>query len=321
MTEHYVTLFDSTFLPQGLALHSSLLEHCGDFILWVLCLDKDSLQTLQRLDFPRIRLIDLFDLETTELSILKASRSRAEYCWTLTPFSIQWVLELEPSASRVTYLDADTYFFGSPSLIFSEFDASEKSVLITEHGYAPEYDMSWHSGLYCVQFMVFVREKSDQVLHWWRDRCLEWCFARLEDDKFGDQMYLEKFSLIFPDQIFVIGSSPFFQGPWNSSIFAYSSAMLYHFHGLRICSDSFWYLTNYNVPRPTLDHIYRPYCSALIKLCNSHSIPLPPQSIKPSRLSLLKLWLKKRLVSFLFDLNRPPYLLHLRKGALLPVIW
>ena len=66
---------------------------------------------------------------------VKRSRSKAEYCWTLTPWSIQWALSADIEASRVTYLDADTYFLKSPSEIFHEFDLSGKSFLITEHGF------------------------------------------------------------------------------------------------------------------------------------------------------------------------------------------
>ena len=37
--EHYVTLFDSLFLPQGLALHMSMERHAGNYTLWILCID------------------------------------------------------------------------------------------------------------------------------------------------------------------------------------------------------------------------------------------------------------------------------------------
>ena len=38
--EHFVTLFDAAFLPQGLALHRSLRRHAGDFTLWRVCVDE-----------------------------------------------------------------------------------------------------------------------------------------------------------------------------------------------------------------------------------------------------------------------------------------
>lgn len=35
--EHFVTLFDSKFLPQGLELHKSMERHVPDFVLWIIC--------------------------------------------------------------------------------------------------------------------------------------------------------------------------------------------------------------------------------------------------------------------------------------------
>jgi hypothetical protein len=64
-------------------------------------------------------------------------------------------------------------------------------VLITDHGYAPEYDQSATSGQYCVQFMTFERDGGEPVRRWWEERCIEWCYARFEDGKFGDQKYLD----------------------------------------------------------------------------------------------------------------------------------
>jgi len=120
LTEHYVTLFDSVFLPQGLALHYSLQEHGGDFLLWVLCLDDSCLQTLQRLNLPQVQLLDLKQLETPELLVVKPGRTRAEYCWTLSPWSIQWVFATDSTVQRVTYLDADVFFLKGPNSIFNE---------------------------------------------------------------------------------------------------------------------------------------------------------------------------------------------------------
>lgn len=271
-TEHYVTLFDSTFLPQGLALHRSLSEHAGDFVLWVLCLDQNCLETLQRLDLANVRLLDLPRLETAELLACKQDRSRAEYCWTLTPFSIQWVLEQEPDARRVTYLDADLFFLRSPESIFAELDESGKSVLITEHGYAPDYDQTSTSGRFCVQFLPISRGSGERVLHWWRDRCLEWCYARSEDGKFGDQGYLEQFPVLFPDDVLIIGDDARFQAPWNACMHACSKAVVYHFHSLRIEKEKIRLSSRspfgvYRLPGPTLANIYSPYCELIDSIC------------------------------------------------------
>ena len=91
---------------------------------------------------------------------------------------------------RCTYLDADLYFFSSPEPIFSEFNG--RSILLTEHRYTKQYDQSVASGVYCVQFITFNADDDGlTALTWWRDACIDWCYARKEDGKFGDQKYLD----------------------------------------------------------------------------------------------------------------------------------
>ena len=89
--EHYVTLFDSLFLPQGLGLHISMERHAGPYNLWVLCVDDGAFEVLERMKLPNVRLLQLSELETEELIRVKAGRTRAEYCWTLTPFAPRFV--------------------------------------------------------------------------------------------------------------------------------------------------------------------------------------------------------------------------------------
>lgn len=308
MTEHYVTLFDSVFLPQGLALHHSLLEHGGDCVLWVLCLDHACLQALQRLDLPQMRLLDLAELETPELLAVKPGRTRAEYCWTLTPWSIQWVLEAEPTAQRVTYLDADVFFLKSPAPIFAEFEASACGVLITEHGYAPEYDQTPTSGRYCVQFLPVVRGRGEPILHWWRDRCIHWCFARSENGLFGDQKYVEQFASISPGLVYPIGPDCRFQAPWNCSIFKFSDAILFHFHGLRILSRQLVRASGggYLLPSPTLFYVYIKYCELLMRLTRQFSLKILPQASIPSPTKLLMLrWAKTLRSRFNLPITQP----------------
>jgi len=170
--EHYVTLFDSLFLPQGLALHRSMLRHAAPFTLWVLCMDEQAHEVLRRLDLPHVRPIKLADVETPELRRVKPTRTRGEYCWTITPFTPAFVFEREPSVQRVTYLDADMWFRQDPQPIFEQFEHSAKAVLITEHAYPPEFDQSKASGRFCVQFVTFERDRGEPVRRWWADHKL-----------------------------------------------------------------------------------------------------------------------------------------------------
>ena len=238
--EHYITLFDSNYLPMGLCLHGSLMRHAGPFVLWVLCMDELVAQQLVRLDLPNVRLIPLAEAETDALRAVKASRTRGEYCWTVTPFTADMVFARDASATRATYIDADLFFYASPAPLFAELDATGKDVLITEHAFAPRYRSAAANGRFCVQFMPFRRtEAAARVSSWWQARCIEWCYARIEEGRCGDQKYLDVWPQMFGDAVHVLSNHDLALGPWNAEYrFALAGRpivpVFYHFHGLRI---------------------------------------------------------------------------------------
>lgn len=282
--EHYVTLFDSLFLPQGLSLHRSMERHARRYTLWILCVDDDAFIALDKLCLPNVRLLQLNQLQTAELERIKPSRTIAEYCWTLTPFAPRFVFEADLTVSRVTYLDADMWFRNRPDPIFAEFDKSKKNVLITEHAYAPEYDQSEIAGKFCVQFITVTRDGGELVRKWWEERCIEWCYARLEDGKFGDQKYLDDWPERFHDTVHVLGQKHLLLAPWNATRFPYSSAIAYHFHGLRICKRIVL-CDGYALPDSLVNFVYKNYLSDLefsISLLKSHGFRIRPQ-VKETR--------------------------------------
>jgi hypothetical protein len=261
---HYVTLFDSNFLPQGLALYESLLCHASPFTLWVLCMDERAKQVLERLSRPGIKLVSVSEIETQQLLEIKKQRSRVEYCWTLTPLTPKVVFDRDPSVDRVTYLDADMYFLKSPEPVHQEFRSSEKSVLITEHAYDAENDRTVTSGQYCVQFMTFVRDKSETVRRWWEARCLEWCYMTRSKGRYGDQKYLDDWPSRFSQDVHVLRQLHAFLGPWNAKRFHYSEGIAWHFHGLRLLKGGKVQLhPRYSLPREVDAAIYLPYVEVL----------------------------------------------------------
>ena len=261
--EHYVTLFDFLFLPQGLALHMSMQRNIKNYTLWVLCVDDETFKILNSLSLSNIRLLQLSQLETAELLSIKSTRSKGEYCWTLTPFAPRFVFEADSEVKRVTYLDADLWFRKSPQLIFEEFEASKKNILITEHAYAPEYDYSSSNGKYCVQFMTFTRSGGEVVRKWWEDRCIEWCYARVEEGKFGDQKYLDEWPRLFSELVHVLKRKYLALGPWNAIIYPSDKGVFYHFHGLRIVEKKRIVLSGYKLPKPYIENLYKPYINDL----------------------------------------------------------
>jgi hypothetical protein len=289
---HYVTLFDSNFLPQGLALYESMRSHASPFTLWVLCMDQKARLVLERLSKPGINVIPVSDIETTRLMEIKRQRTFVEYCWTLTPMGPKIVFDRDHTVERVTYLDADMYFLKNPEPIHREFQESGKSVLITEHAYDAVNDRTAESGRYCVQFMTFVRSKSEEVRRWWEARCLEWCFARCEKGKFGDQKYLDDWPSRFPDDVHVLKQLGSLQAPWNAKRFHYSEAIAWHFHALRLIRNGKVRLhPSYSIPKEVDRQIYDPYVSMLRLAMQQIGEPVVQHS--PKRLShVIPPWLR-----------------------------
>lgn len=282
LMEHFVTLFDGRFVPQGLALHASLQRHSSSYTLWILCADEGAFSILSRLRLPNVRLLRVDDVETPELLAVKPTRSRGEYFWTLTPFAPRFVFEADPNVQRVTYLDADLWFLRDPALILREFEESGKQVLITDHAYSPELDRTAESGRFCVQFLTVTRSGGEVVRKWWEERCIEWCYARAEDGKFGDQKYLDDWPERFESLVHVLADKELALAPWNAARMPYGNAAFYHFHGLRIISNRFVSLGlgRCVVPMPVIRHIYRPYLRELRTVRRTladHGLPMQPQ--------------------------------------------
>jgi len=239
-TEHFVTLFDRRFIPIGLCLYASLKAHARPFRLWVIALDEEAEKALLSLSLPDLSVVPLRDIETPELLNVKKTRSLIEYFWTLSPFTFQAVFDRDPAAARVTYLDADLYFFNAPAVLLQELDKTGKPVLITEHAYDPRYDQTADSGKFCVQFITVTRNEGGlKVMQWWQARCLEWCYNRVEDGKFGDQRYLDQWPLLFGREVHVLDQKSLALAPWNADYYASKDGrppVFFHFHGLRIAS-------------------------------------------------------------------------------------
>jgi len=267
--EAYVTIFDFGFIPQGLALHDSLLEHAGDFTLWVVAMDEPTTVFLNSLGLPSLRVLSLDEVETADLVEVKSTRSRREYCWTLTPFVFDFVFERAPEVGRVTYVDADVFLRTDPGFFFRSLEASGKSVQITEHAFSADIDSSAEHGKFCVQFLTMNRDGSEAVRSDWQGKCLEWCFGRVEEGKFGDQKYLDEWPRDFSESVHIFGDRGRFLGPWNASRFPFSESAVYHFHQLRLNyqKPKISY-GSYPLPEVLIRNVYGPYIRVLREMAN-----------------------------------------------------
>jgi hypothetical protein len=272
--EHYCTLFDAGYLSRGLVMIESLLKASPHARIYVFAFDDLTFNTLNDLSILNVVPISLKEFEDAELLRIKSSRSRGEYCWTSTPSTILYCIE-KFNLQVCTYVDADLYFFSSPLTLIEEM--GEASVLITPHWYTPRYDQTQTSGIYCVQFLTIKNTPEGMaVVRWWRERCIEWCYAKIEDGKFGDQKYLDDWTSSF-EGVHVLENRGGGMAPWNIQQYRSKEgkiwvqrkkpgeflAIFYHFHALHLINDNTAFLGDYFLSKETVQNIYLPYLKKL----------------------------------------------------------
>ncbi len=275
---HYCTYFDRNYLVRGLSLISSLNRHEHDFTIFVVCLDELTRIILTKLDLDNVVLVPLHEVEDrdTALSAARHNRSLVEYYWTLTPSVILYLLK-KYRLEKLTYLDSDLFFYSSPDPIFQEF--GDNSILIHAHRFSEKKRALEIHGTFNVGLLVF---KSDDnglaCLKWWRDRCNEWCYAVVEDGKYGDQLYLNDFPRLFK-KVHILEHPGAGIAPWNHEQYRISTdavsgkrfvdeheLVFYHFHALKFFQPNIIYpvpYSNYDFPRKILETCYLPYLYAI----------------------------------------------------------
>lgn len=214
---NFCTLFDSYYLDKGIALYKSLESVCDDFTLYIFCFDDKAYEILKDLQFSHAVILHHSCFETPELLEKKKERSKAEYCWTCTPVTIEYVLDHYP-VNSCTYLDSDLYFYSDPKVLFDEIDHENADAVIVEHRFknnAYGRKLEERNGKYCVEFNYFCQtENSRKILTWWKNKCLEWCYDQPEPDRMGDQKYLNQFQQLFSG-VYELQNLGGGVAPWN----------------------------------------------------------------------------------------------------------
>lgn len=277
----FCTLFNSIYLSRGLAMYNSLEQHCEAFHLYVVAFDDHSFDALSKLNLAHATIISLEEFENENLLAVKKGRTPTEYCWTCASSSIKYCIETF-DLDHCTYIDADMMFFADPQPLYDEM--GNKSVLITKHRFTTCYDQTETSGIYCVQYMTFKNNPEGmEVLNWWVDACLEWCYARVEDQRFGDQKYLDDWTSRF-SCVHVLKHLGGGVAPWNVQQYNFKKnankvlgeaplssnkfdLIFYHYHAFTYTWNDSFKLTDelYALNRNQIKHIYKPYVLALSK--------------------------------------------------------
>lgn len=281
MKLNFCTLFNSSYLSRGVVMYQSLQKYCDNFHLYVYAFDDATYEYLTVQNLDHLTVVSLKEFENPELLQVKSTRTAGEYCWTCSSSTIDYSIN-NFKLDNCTYLDADILFYSNPKILIDEMGSN--SVLITSHRYTPEYDQSAVSGKYCVQFMTFKNTKEGMaVLNWWKNACIDWCYARIEDGKFGDQKYVDEFQARFTGvcELKHLGGGV---APWNVQLYNFKTKddkivgtevstgkkfdlVFFHFHGLKFYENNIVGLTGelYEINKDIQSIFYFPYITLLNK--------------------------------------------------------
>lgn len=275
----FCTLFNWTYLAQGIELYRSLGRQLGDdFVLYILCMDDRTASFLPELGLTNARIVKLSEIENDAMRAVKANRSIGEYCWTCTTPLLIHVQSLQPEGAVVTYVDADIAFFASPKTILDEL--GDGSIFIHEHNFAPRYaGLEASSGRFNVGVSAFRNnEEGRACLALWKSQCLDECVMDFSAGKCGDQNYLDQWPYLYPG--LVVSANPGIGlGPWNvekrrieqsasGALADGHPAIFYHYHSLRLQKPIWgvrtaWLSGWFEIPDAAIEAFYRPYTREL----------------------------------------------------------
>ncbi|WP_078555145.1 putative nucleotide-diphospho-sugar transferase [Bacillus alkalicellulosilyticus] len=263
------------YILQILALYNSLCKHTPKFTLWICCMDKRSMLFLKKINLKNVIYIPVEAIETKELRSVKKKRKVNEYCWTLKAPLLEYVME-KYHLDSLLYCDGDMYFFDDAQKILDDW--SNGSVYL-----CTQRDMDWVEekyGKYQAGLIGFKNnEEGRKALQWWKERCIEWCYADPDDSRFGDQKYLDE----IPNRTEGVTISNHLgvdAAPWNTIYnndfkitqkeghvcIENERLIAYHFACLDIFSNTefdLWSLDTLQIPAPIKNLIYIPYLNEL----------------------------------------------------------
>lgn len=284
---HFCTYFDHNYLPRGLVLYHSLKRHCPDAILHVLALSSQCAEQLGKLNLPDVNVTRLEHLEQSDPALLvaKANRSIVEYYFTLSPCWPLYLLEQVPEIDLLTYMDSDMALFADPMPVLAEMEG--RSIGVVGHRFPEKRRYLERFGRYNVGWLSYRNDaEAKACLHWWREKCLEWCCDYLDGDRYADQKYLDQWPQLFPNML-ELQHKGVNVAPWNVDGVTLSlqedrvmvdeqPLVCYHFQGVKPLWSKWWSLglAPYRCRLTTVlaEAVYHPYLQALTEQAAEQSL-------------------------------------------------
>ena len=189
---YYHTYFDSNYLTRAILMLESLMAHDPKAAIHVLCLDKVAYQFLKNYSSQVIPIsIEELVEADPEFGDSRNNRTLIEWYFTATAVFTAYIFQKFPEINRSTYLDSDLFFFSSPEILHEE--AAGKSVQIIPHNFTPGMESLARYGIFNVGWISFFNsEEGLRIVHDYRKACILWCKDEVEEDRFADQKYLDK---------------------------------------------------------------------------------------------------------------------------------
>jgi hypothetical protein len=211
----FCSIADAKYLAQVVVMQRSLREALPGARSEVLCMDRQTRRVLEAMALPGLVPVAIEELESRdpELLAVREGRTPHEYAQTAKP-AICLDLLRRREADWVTYVDADSMFFSDPGPVFEEL--GEASIGILGHRFAPRFRSRerWASP-YIPSWVSFANDpRGVEVARWWRSRCIEWCFHRVEGERHSDQGYLRDWPRRF-DGVHVLQHPGLGPAPWT----------------------------------------------------------------------------------------------------------
>lgn len=211
----FCTSLDSLQLSRGLALLRSLEAHAGACQLIVLAMDQDAATRLRDPKHPALRVLLVEELTRRypALAAARADRTSREFQATCKSWLLRHLLPTLPVGSVLTYVDASVHCYNSLHPLEEEMGTASIALAprrprvgLASLERLGRFDAAWISlrhdatGLAC---------STD-----WADRCADWCFERIEPDRYAEHKYLDAWPARFPN--LVCWSHPGSNAaPWN----------------------------------------------------------------------------------------------------------
>ncbi|MEO7425748.1 MAG: hypothetical protein ABI036_11215 [Fibrobacteria bacterium] len=269
-TRNYCAIFDKNYLLQGLTLYRSLVRHEPNFRLYCLCMDAEAAELIDSMGIGNLFAVPVNSLETPEIAKARSRMTHGQFCWTCQPLVCAYLLEAK-QLDMITYLEADSMFFGSAEPLYRELGSD--SATIVPHRFSKRYDMESSGGTYCVQFNLFRNDaRSREILDYWKKECYKYDKSR--PGLYPGQVCLDYFTTRFQG-VRVIENIGAGIAPWNVHNYAFTKrgdavevdgipAIFFHYHEFsHLTNGGYLLAAHFQLPPDVIEFFYKPYIAEL----------------------------------------------------------